>query len=55
MSDTVSWRQLWTETAELIGRPQARWMCEVASGLDGEEFLRALDRPAAQRSVAHLD
>jgi len=56
MSDgTVSWRQLWAETTERIGRPQARWMCEVASGLDGDEFLEALDRSATERAVAHLD
>ena len=56
MSDgTVSWGRLWTETAERVGRPQARWMCEVASGLDGEEFMEALEQPASQRGVAHLD
>ncbi|HZX55245.1 MAG TPA: peptide chain release factor N(5)-glutamine methyltransferase, partial [Ilumatobacteraceae bacterium] len=38
-----------------IGRPQARWMCEVASGLDGDEFIEVLDEPASQRGVAHLD
>jgi release factor glutamine methyltransferase len=56
MSDsTVSWRQLWNETAARIGRPQAKWMCEVASGCDGDEFLDELDRPATERGVAHLD
>ena len=30
-------------------------MCEVASGLDGDEFLDALDLPATYRGVAHLD
>ena len=56
MSDgTLSWGALWNETASRIGRPQARWMCEVASGLDGEEFLEALDQPATHRGVAHLD
>ncbi len=52
---TISWGALWNETASRIGRPQARWMCEVASGLDGEEFLDALDLPASHRGVAHLD
>jgi release factor glutamine methyltransferase len=51
----VTWRALWDETAAHIGRPQARWMCEVASGHDGDEFLGMLDRPATQRCVAHLD
>jgi len=56
MSDgTVSWGELWTETAQRVGRPQARWMCEVASGLDGDDFMDALDRSATQRGVAHLD
>jgi release factor glutamine methyltransferase len=53
---TVTWRQLWAETARTIGsRPQARWLCETASGLDGEELLDELDQPATQRMVAHLD
>ena len=56
MSDqTISWRQLWNETAARIGSPQARWMCEVASGFDRDEFLAALDLPATERAVAHLD
>jgi release factor glutamine methyltransferase len=56
MSDaTISWGELWNETSSLVGRPQARWMCEVASGHDGEEFLAVLGRPATQRGVAHLD
>jgi release factor glutamine methyltransferase len=56
MSDaTVTWGQLWNETASAVGRPQARWLCEVASGTDGDEFLALRDRPASQRGVAHLD
>ena len=56
MSDrTISWSALWDETARRLGRTQARWMCEVASGLDGDEFFAALDEPATQRCVAHLD
>jgi release factor glutamine methyltransferase len=53
--DTLSWGELWNETAQRIGRPQARWMCEVASGLDGDEFTEALDLAATERGVAHLD
>ena len=31
----ITWRQLWDETARELGdRNHARWMCEVASGLD---------------------
>jgi release factor glutamine methyltransferase len=56
MSDgTVSWRLLWNETAARVGRPQARWLCEVASGHDRDEFIALLDHSASQRSVAHLD
>ena len=56
MSDgTVSWGELWNETAAVVGRPQARWLCEVASGADGDEFTALRDRPAPQRGVAHLD
>jgi release factor glutamine methyltransferase len=53
---TISWRELWTQTASTVGgRPQARWLCEAASGFDGDEFLLELDTAATQRSVAHLD
>ncbi|MDO8389339.1 MAG: peptide chain release factor N(5)-glutamine methyltransferase [Actinomycetota bacterium] len=56
MSDgTISWRQLWDETAALHGRPQARWLCEEASGAFGDEFRDVLQRPATERQVAHLD
>ena len=52
----VTWRRLWTETAAALDdRRAARWMCEVASALEGDEFLDALDEPATQRMVAHLD
>ena len=53
--DTVSWGELWNETAARVGRPQARWLCEVASGLDGDELLASLDTAATARAVAHLD
>jgi release factor glutamine methyltransferase len=51
----VTWGALWNETSALVGRPQARWICEVASGHDGDEFIDILDRPATERGVAHLD
>jgi release factor glutamine methyltransferase len=55
--DTVSWRQLWAETADAVGdRSQARWLCEVASAsVDGDEFHARLDEPATERMVSHLD
>ncbi len=54
---TVTWRELWSQTAEVLGdRQHARWMCEVAAAaVDGDEFLDRLDEPATQRMVAHLD
>ena len=55
--DTVTWSQLWAETADAVGdRNQARWLCEVASAsVDGDEFLGRLDEPATERMVSHLD
>lgn len=52
---TVTWGALWNETAVLVGRPHARWICEVASGHDGDEFVGILRQAATARSVAHLD
>lgn len=54
---TVTWRQLWAETADAVGdRNQARWLCEVASAsVGGDEFLSRLDEPATERMVSHLD
>jgi release factor glutamine methyltransferase len=55
--DTVTWRELWSETADAVGdRNQARWLCEVASAsVDGDEFLARLDEAATERMVSHLD
>ncbi len=56
MADELTWRELWSSTTEVLGsRPEARWLCETASGLDGDEFLAALDEKATVRMVAHLD
>lgn len=53
---TVTWRQLLAETTAVIGEAApARWLCETASGLAGDEFLTELDQPATLRMVAHLD
>ena len=52
----VTWQALVAETAAVLGDPhQARWLCEVASGATGEEFVRALDEPVTLGMVAHLD
>lgn len=53
--DAVTWRELWDQLTPEVGRPQARWLCETASGVDGDEFLAELDRPATVRMVRHLD
>lgn len=55
-SENVSWRALLAQTSALLGESSsARWLCETASGLFGEEFLSRLDESATQRMVAHLD
>ena len=52
----VTIRELWSQTTEVIGaRNEARWLCEVATALDGEEFIVGLDEQATDRMVAHLD
>jgi release factor glutamine methyltransferase len=56
VDDTVTIRELWAQTADVLGtRHEARWICEVAVALDGTEFDAALDEPATERMVAHLD
>ncbi len=56
MSATVPIRALLGQTAEVVGsRHEARWLCEVAVGLDGAELDAVLDEPATARTVAHLD
>lgn len=53
---TSTWRELLDETIRSTGeRPAARWLCETACGLWGQDFLDELDRPATIRMVAHLD
>jgi release factor glutamine methyltransferase len=53
---SVTIRELWSHTADVIGaRHEARWLCEVATASDGDDFVAALDEPATARMVAHLD
>ncbi len=53
---TVDWRALWSDAEAIVGdRTKARWLCEVASGMGGDEFRASLDEPATERMVAHLD
>lgn len=52
----VTVRELWAQTATAVGdRNEARWLCEVATALEGDQFARGLDEPATERMVAHLD
>jgi release factor glutamine methyltransferase len=54
--DTVTWAQLWRQTEQVLGsRTEARWLCEHASGLDGDEFVEVLGEEATVRMVNHLD
>jgi len=50
-----TWRELWSETTALLGdEKEARWLCEEASGLDGNEFLESLNEPATMRMGVSL-
>lgn len=52
----LTWRDVWTSTTDVLGeRAPARWLCETASGLDGDEFLAALNEVPTERMIAHLD
>jgi release factor glutamine methyltransferase len=53
---TITWRELLAETTKVLDeRPAARWLCETACGLHGDEFLAALDEAATERMVGQLD
>jgi release factor glutamine methyltransferase len=52
----ITWRALWQQTIDVLGeRGPARWLCETACGLDGDDFTAALDEPATERMVSQLD
>lgn len=52
----ITWRELLAQTeAEVGGRPEARWLCEEASGAFGDEFIEVLDEFVTERMLAHLD
>jgi release factor glutamine methyltransferase len=56
MADTLTVGELWAQTTEVLkDRVQARWLCEVACALEGDEFLQARSEPVTKRMVAHLD
>ena len=55
-----TWRRLWLETTDALGGTpeaavEARWMCQVASGRDGADWLLGLDDLATTRPVSRLD
>lgn len=53
---TLTWRQLWIETSELIGDAnEARWICREAGGFDSVEWATSLDDLVTERSVARVD
>jgi release factor glutamine methyltransferase len=52
----ITIRELWAQTSDVVGaRNEARWLCEVATALGGEDFIVSLDQQATERMVAHLD
>lgn len=54
--EPLTLRRLWAQTTEVLGaRHEARWICEVAVALDGEDFDAALDGPVTDRMVQHHD
>jgi release factor glutamine methyltransferase len=53
---TLTWRQLWIETSDLLGDAnEARWMCREAGGFDSVEWATSLDDLVTERAVARLD
>jgi release factor glutamine methyltransferase len=55
-SDVTTIRSLLRQTADVVGTyHEARWLCEVATSLDGPAFDAASNEPATVRMVAHLD
>lgn len=55
-SNHVTWRELVTQVTETLhDRAAARWLCEHASGCDGDEFREILDDLVSARSGLHLE
>jgi release factor glutamine methyltransferase len=56
MAETLTVGDLWAQTTEVLkDRVRARWLCEVACALSGEEFVQARSELVTERMVAHLD
>jgi len=56
VDDGLTVRELLRRTAHAIdSEHEARWVCEVATALDGAELDAAADEPVTARMVAHCD
>ncbi|MCU1346912.1 MAG: protein-(glutamine-N5) methyltransferase, release factor-specific [Acidimicrobiia bacterium] len=61
MTDTLSWRALWVETARRLAdvatdsNIEARWICQEVGGFEALEWATSLDEPVGHRAVARLD
>ena len=54
--DVLTLRALWAGSSKVLGAAnEARWICEVATALDGADFDAALDEPVTERMVRHHD
>lgn len=51
----TTWAGLLADVADEIGdTTAAKWLCQTASGHDGDEFIGILDRPVGERAGLHL-
>jgi release factor glutamine methyltransferase len=54
--EALSIAAMWRQTVAVTGdRSVARWLCETAVGLDGDEFIAAQSEPVTERMIQHLD
>lgn len=55
-SEHLTWREMLVRVTEMTGdRHTARWLCEHASGCDGDEFASIATEPVSRRSGLHLE
>lgn len=56
MTTRTTWRDVMADAAVRLTNPnEARWLCEHASGLDGAEFVDALEETPTMAMMASLD
>jgi len=54
--DTITWREMLVSTTEIVGdRVIAKWLCENAAGVDGDEWLDIVDDKVTQHCGMHID